>query len=142
MSQLDRLNPKAHLALTWSFVPLIVFFFIGMIPMSGFIPPPSPMNSAAEILAFYTSHVTALRLGLVVSALSFTLMFGWGAAIAVWTGRIEKGFPVLTYTQLVCCSGGSALTFVIFLVWSVASLFSARSVRTSRAQRRTSKKLT
>ena len=121
MSQFDRINPRVHLAITWSAVPLIVFFFIGMVPMSGFIPPPSPLASAAEIVHFYTSHLTSLRLGLVVSALSFTLMFAWGCAIAVWTWRIEKGFPILTFTQLVCCSAGSALTFMIFLVWSVAS---------------------
>ena len=121
MSQFDRINPRVHLAITWSAVPLIVFFFIGMVPMSGFIPPPSPLASPAEIVYFYTSHLTSLRLGLVVSALSFTLMFAWGCAIAVWTWRIERGFPILTFTQLVCCSAGSALTFMIFLVWSVAS---------------------
>lgn len=114
-------NPSAHLALTWSCVPLIIFFFIGMVPMSDFIPPPSPLESADEILAFYQADLTSIRLGMVVSALSFTLLFGWGCAIAAQTQRIENGFPVLSYTQLVCCSGGSALTFMIFLVWSVAS---------------------
>lgn len=121
MTQLDRINPTVHLVITWSSVPLIFFFFIGMVPMSGFIPPPSPMAPAAEIVAFYTSNLTSIRLGQLVSALSFTLMFAWGASIAVWTGRIERGFPILTYTQLMSCAGSSALTFMIFLVWSVAS---------------------
>jgi len=96
----DYFNPKVHLALTWSGVPLIILFFIGMVPMSGFIPPSSPMESASDILAFYTSNLTMIRAGLVVSAISFTLMFGWGCAIAVWTYRIERGFPILTFTQL------------------------------------------
>jgi hypothetical protein len=121
MDQLGKINHKVHLAITWSAVPLMIFFFIGMVPMSGFIPPPSPMASAAEIVAMYSANLTGIRLGMVVSALAFTLMFAWGCSIAVWTYRIEKGFPILTFTQLVTCSAGSALTFLIFLIWSVAS---------------------
>src|SRR5262245_30862220 len=121
MSRLERISPNVHLALVWSAVPLIVFFFIGMVPLSGFIPPPSPSDSAQEVVNHYTDNLTAVRVGLIVSALSFTLMFAWGASIAVWTARIEEGFPGLTFTQLMCCAGGSALTFLIFLIWSVAS---------------------
>ena len=117
----ENFNPRVHLALTWSCVPLIIFFFIGMIPMSDFIPPPSPLESAESILAFYSADLWMIRAGMVVSAISFTLLFAWGCSIAVWTYRIERGFPILTFTQLVCCAGGAALTFMIFLVWSVAS---------------------
>ena len=117
----ELFNPRVHLALTWSCVPLIILFFIGMMPMSGFIPPPSPMAGADEIVAFYKADLTMIRAGMVVAAISFTLLFGWCCAVAVWTYRIEKGFPILTFTQLVCGSGGAALTFMIFLVWSVAS---------------------
>ena len=121
MSRLEKINPGTHLLLTWSAVPLIVVFFIGMIPLAGFIPPPDPQDSADQIVAMYTENLTAIRVGLILSALSFTLMFAWGASLASLTFRTENGFPGLTFTQLVCCSAGSALTFLIFLIWSVAS---------------------
>ena len=121
MNPLDKINAKVHLAITWSCVPLIVLFFIGMVPMSHFIPPPSPLASAEEIASFYANNLTQIRLGMVVAAFGFVLLFAWGCSIAVWTFRIERGFPILTFTQLLGCAGGASLTFMIFLVWSVAS---------------------
>ena len=121
MNSLDRINPMAHLVICWSSVPLMILFFIGMVPMSHFIPPPSPLTPAGEIAAFYANNLTQIRLGQLVAAMGFNFMFCWGCSIAVWTYRIEKGFPILTFSQLMGCAGGSALTFMIFLVWSVAS---------------------
>jgi hypothetical protein len=40
--------------------------------MSGFIPPPSPSLTADQIAAFYASHATMIRLGMIVSLFGIT----------------------------------------------------------------------
>jgi hypothetical protein len=121
LKALELFDPKVHLVLTWTFVPLFILFLIGMVPLADFIPPTSPMDSAEEILAFYKANLFGIRLGQLIAAFGFTLIFAWGCAVSVWTYRIEKGFPILTFTQLMGCASGGALTFMIFLVWTVAA---------------------
>ena len=69
----------------------------------------------------HVANQIARRLGLILAALSFTLMLPWGASMAVWTSRIEKGFPGLTFTSLTCLAAGAAMTYIIFVIWSVAA---------------------
>lgn len=117
----SKISPRNHLLLAWSGPVVVLVFFIGMVPLSGFIPPSDPGDSAREVVAWYQDDLTARRLGLILAALSFTLMLPWGASIAVWTWRIEKGFPGLTVTSVACLAAGAAMTYTIFVVWSVAA---------------------
>lgn len=105
----------------WSGPALVVLFLIGCIPLAGFIPPPSPAASADEIAAMFRDDTTAIRIGCLVMIVGLSLIAPWGATIAAQTRRMERGFPILTYTQIACV--GAALIVVIFIpmAWAVAA---------------------
>src|SRR5205085_8458100 len=59
--------------------------------------------------------------GMLLSIFAVTLLAPWGVAIAAQTRPSEKGFPVLSDTQIACVAGGMALFVLDILVWAVAS---------------------
>src|ERR1700752_2759160 len=98
--------------------PAMAFIFgIGFFPIAGFIPPPSPAGSAAEIAQWYGDNLTGIKLGTVVMMFGVVLIAPWGVALAVHTARTEKGLPVLACLQIMCV-GVVTFTIVLFtLLW-------------------------
>ena len=58
------MNPTAHRICAWTGPVLVLFFFIGLVPLAGFVPPPEPSGSPGEIQNLYTDDLTAVRAGL------------------------------------------------------------------------------
>jgi hypothetical protein len=105
----------------WMGPAMAVIFGIGFFPIAGFIPPPSPAASAAEIVAWYSNNLTGIRLGTVIMMFGAVLIAPWGVALAVHTARTEKGFPLFACLQIMCV-GVVMFTIVLFtLLWAVAS---------------------
>jgi hypothetical protein len=100
---------------------LVVFFFVGLVPFAGFVPPPDPRGSPTEIQALYTDHLTSVRVGLLISTVSVSLFFPWGAAIAVLTRRSESTFPVFTYMQVACVAMAGIVAMFCCMLWSWAA---------------------
>jgi len=95
-----------------------VLFGIGFV-LAGFLPPPAPSETAAQIARFFDSD--SVRAGTVVMMAGIPLIGVWGCALAALTRRTETGFPVLTCIQ-VGCAAIVVLTITIFdLIWAVAS---------------------
>jgi hypothetical protein len=57
----------------------------------------------------------------------FACYAAWAAAIAVWTRKMEPGFPILTYASIACIGVATVMFEVIPMTWAVAS-FRAGSI--------------
>lgn len=119
-AQLDSLR-RRQLLLAWSGPFFVVFFFIGLVAFMGFVPPPSPANSAEVTASLYRDHLGSMRVGIVICSLSVAMMASWGASVAVRCRRTEEHFPVFTYTQLACIGVGTMVAVFCFLFWAVAA---------------------
>src|SRR4051794_30418335 len=108
---------QVHRALVWTGPALVVLVLVGMIPLAGFIPPPSPNASSQEIVALFAGNSAKIRLACIAMMLGFALFGTWSAALVVWTRRLEPGYPVLTYASLICLGTGMLLLEAIPVVW-------------------------
>jgi hypothetical protein len=115
------LNTSVLRIAAWCGPALVVLFFLGLVAIAGYIPPPSPAASAEQIASWYRENTTAIRIGLLVVSIGVALQAPWGASIAVWTRRGESNYPVLAYTQLICLGFTLVDAFFMAMVWGVAS---------------------
>ena len=98
----------------WCGAAFLVLFGLGFWAIAGFIPPPSPKESSAQIARLYMDHTNRIRAGLAITMFASTLQFPWVAVISVQLKRIEGAASPMSYAQLV--SGG--IGFLLF-VWPV-----------------------
>ncbi|GAA5166360.1 hypothetical protein GCM10023321_57430 [Pseudonocardia eucalypti] len=102
--------------------PAMVFGWIASFALlAGFIPPPSPRLTPEDLVALYSEHTLAIRLGLMLTMFASALLVPFAAVISAQMRRIEGTRAVLAPTQLV--SGGLlALEFIIpLMVWQTAA---------------------
>lgn len=116
---------RLQLLCVWAgpaFVLLYLIFFMGV---SGFIPPPPPSWTAAQVGAFYDAHRTGIRVGQLGALIASTLLFPFWAVITGHIARIERVDrgrpPVLALMQF----GGAVLLQVFFalcsMMWIIAT---------------------
>jgi hypothetical protein len=117
------MSRRAQLVCAWAGPALVVVFLIGCIPLAGFIPPPHPADSAQRIAQIYREHTTSIRLGCLLMTVGLSLIAPWGAALTVWTRRMEqeKQFPTLTYTQVASVAVATVIVVLIPIAWAVAA---------------------
>jgi hypothetical protein len=126
------MNTRVQLACAWLGPVFVVLFFVGLVPLAGFVPPPSPTDSAAKVAAFYRDDTTAIRIGLFLMTMSTALTIPWGLTIATWTKRAEGSYSLLTYAQIACIGISSLVGVLTGLVWSVAAFRPEMSPETLR----------
>ena len=73
---------------------MAVLFGIGFL-IAGFIPPPSPDDSAQQIAAMYSEDPTAIRIGLIFTLISSALLGPYFAVLTVQMQRMEGVRPGL-----------------------------------------------
>src|SRR5882757_1482136 len=115
------MNTKLQLACAWLGPVFVFMFFLGLVPLAQFVPPPSPNASASTIGHLYRDDPTRVRLGLLLMTMSTALTIPWGLTIATWTKRAEGRYSLLTYTQIACIGLSSLVGVLTGLVWSVAA---------------------
>lgn len=76
-------------------VVMLVAFLI-----AGFIPPPSPHDTALQIAHIFRAHPTRIRFGLVLTMFGAALLGPFAAVITVQMKRIEGRHSPLAYLQL------------------------------------------
>jgi hypothetical protein len=108
------MNRTSQLLCAWSGPLFLVLFGIGMVPLAGFIPPPTAHDSAQEIVKLYSEHTDRLRAGLVLMMIGAAFIGSWTAAVSVQLKRIEGRFSPMTYTQV--ATGAAGILVVIFPV--------------------------
>lgn len=107
--------------LTWAGVFWIVCFFIGMVPLAGWIPLPSPNDTAAEVQAMYREDTDLLRAGLgliFASTIGYLLFCG---ALASQTSRIAGAPKGLRYAQIGSLGACTILIIVPIIIWFTAA---------------------
>jgi hypothetical protein len=104
----------------WSGPAMFIGWLVSFWPLAGYIPPPSPSDSAGHVLATYRSHTGAIHAGLIISMVSCALLVPFSAVISAQLRRIEGRRSVWTMTQIV--SGAVlSLEFIFPLMfWQVA----------------------
>ena len=95
----------------WSGVGFMALFFLGFGVIAGYIPPPNPANSAAEVAQRYRDDANAIRTGMLLSMYALVLYVPWVATLSVHLRRIEGTHTPLTYSQL---GLGAVLTVAFF----------------------------
>jgi hypothetical protein len=78
----------------------MALFFLGFGVIAGYIPPPNPANSAADVAARYRHDANAIRAGMLISMYALVLYVPWVAVLAVQMKRIEGRHTPLSYAQL------------------------------------------
>jgi len=116
-----RLNPKIQRAMVWSGPLLVVIMLIGLIPLTGFIPIPSPLLTSDQIATMYTERQVAIRIGCALMMIAGAFWASWNAVIVMWMRRMESGYPSLTFASL-CCVGYGIWPFEAYpLSWALAA---------------------
>jgi hypothetical protein len=97
-------NTRVQMASAWCAIIFMVVFALGFWVLAGFIPPPSPALSPAQITRQFQGNTTGIRVGMLLMEFGAALLLPWGGAIAVQMKRIEGRHTVLTYTRIMAGS--------------------------------------
>lgn len=103
-------------ACAWCGVAFTALFGVGFL-IAGFLPPPSPGESASQLAHLYRHDATGIRIGLQIAWSSSVLFLPFVALLAMLMRRAEGEFAPWAYTQL-AAGIGSVIVFVIPL-WNV-----------------------
>lgn len=112
------MDTKHQLLCTWSAPIFVVLLSVGWVLVAGYIPPHSPDASAIEIAEFYRRHAAPIKAGMILSMLAAGFVGPWVAVIATQMKRIEGGFPVLAYTQMICGAIGILAFLLPVMIWA------------------------
>lgn len=112
---------RTELWLAWSGAPFVVLFFLGLLVIAGWVPPPSPALNAADVAELYRADNFSIRLGVLCCFLGTMFFLAFGAGIAGQTRRIPGVAPAVTYFQI--ASFASAVLILIFpmICWWAAA---------------------
>jgi hypothetical protein len=103
-------------ACAWCGVAFTVLFGVGFL-IAGFLPPPSPGESASHLAHLYRHDATRIRIGLQIAWSASVLFLPFVALLTMLMKGSEGEFAPWSYTQLLA-GLGSVIVFVIPL-WNV-----------------------
>lgn len=112
---------KVELACVLSAVPFVVLFFVGLLLLADFVPPPSPDMTAQQVAQMYIDDGDRIRAGLLLAFLGTTCFFFFGCAIATQTGRIRDVSPTLKHVQVASVGAGSLIIVFPIMMWCAAA---------------------
>jgi len=121
------MNPRVLKLCAWSGTACLVVMGIGFAGIAGFIPPPSPHDSAQETARLFVEDKDAIRIGMILSMMAAALLVPFAVAITLQMRRIEGPHSALAFIQL-----GLGAIFVlefIYLIffWQVATFRTDRA---------------
>lgn len=108
-----------------------VVMLIGLWPVAGLIPVPSPSNSADQIAAFYQENTGALRAGLFIGLIGMGAYGPLCASITRRMLRMRPKQPALAYTQLAAATVGWVFLFLPILIMSATAYRPERAAETT-----------
>jgi hypothetical protein len=106
-------------AAVWSGIVLIVAMIFAQGFLMHFIPPPSPALSADKLAHKFIDRQNEIRLGCLIQCIFWSFWATWSIAITVFIRRMERGFPILTYSSLALNGGGYVFFILIPMTWAV-----------------------
>jgi hypothetical protein len=114
-------HTRNQLACLWTTVICLGLAGVGFFGVSGYVPPPHASLSADELADFYASHHDRIRIGMLITLISWV---GWATLVAVIStqlARIETGTKVLTILQAICGTLGWVILTIASLVLEAAA---------------------
>lgn len=127
------MSHRAFVLSAWSGPLMTLGFFVGLMLLAHFIPPPSPAADADQIAQMFRDNTTGIRIGLFISMLATGLLCPFYAAITIQMVRIERGWSVLSVTQAVA-GACSVLEIVLpMMIWQTAAFRPERTPETTQA---------
>jgi hypothetical protein len=117
---MPSMNITAQRLCVWCGPIMIATWASAFMFLCGFIPPPDPAKTRAELVAQFSDNTSLIRLGLVISVFACSLLVPFCAVIAAQMRRMEGVRSVLAQTQLV--SGGLLCVEFLFpfAIWQTA----------------------
>jgi hypothetical protein len=113
-------NFTALRVLTWTGPVLIGTLIVAMVSI-GFIPPPSPADSAEAIARRFVEGHTTIPIACIIMMIAWTFWATYGVAITTMLRKTERGLPVLSYTGIALVGGGMVFFEMIPMTWAVAA---------------------
>lgn len=115
------INPQVQRGCAYCAPFVMTFFFLGLL-VAGWLPPPSPGDSATEVARMYQDNTDAMRIGFILIAIGGTLYAPLIVAISMQMRRIEGPFPALAWIQFgLGLIGGPAFFIIPTFFWETAA---------------------
>ena len=109
-----------QLLCAWSGPASAVLSILGLVVISGFVPPQDPSDSAQQIAGWYSDNDTRILIGMIVGMTGFTLFVPFGIGVALQTRRIENR-PAMTYIQIACVAIAALEGVMAAFIWGAAA---------------------
>jgi len=119
MSKRIELDAGLAKAAVWSGIALIVAMIIAQGFLMHFIPPPSPSLSAQELAQRFIDRRDQIRLGCLIQCIFWSFWATWGIAITLFIRKMERSYPILTYSSIALVGGGYVFFILIPMTWAV-----------------------
>lgn len=103
----------------WSGIAFFFAFFAACI-LGGFIPPPSPHMTGAELVAKFQGNKAGVGVAMMLGYLGALLLVPWSAVISLQMWRIEGRMPMLSLTAFGAGIANAVAFYMPFIFWSGA----------------------
>lgn len=114
-------NTGSQLLCVHAALAMVVLMGVALL-MAGWVPPPSPAQTAAETALMYQSGANGIRFSALLMMLGGTMYWPFSVAIADQMKRIEgAGHHPLADVQLACATGTVLAILLAGLLWLVAA---------------------
>ncbi len=108
-------------AAMWSGVLFVVFLIVAQGLLMQFVPGPSPDLSAQEVADRFIERKTEIRIGSVIQIIVWTFWATWASGIIILLRRMERGYPVITYSAIALNGASVCIIVLIPMTWAVAA---------------------
>jgi len=119
------MDTTAQRLCAWSGIACVAVFLVGFGLIAGFISPPAPTLTGAQLARLFTDDAVRIRLGMIVSLFAAALLASWSAVITVQMKRMQRRVAALAYTNL-AVGALFVLEFIISLIIWESMTFRAR----------------
>lgn len=116
-----QINAASLKLCAWCGIGCTIGWVIGFFWLAGFLPPPSPSDSAETIAAMFRENTMGIRLGMIVMMFGSVLYLPWSVGISMQMMRIEGRVAPMSYTQMLM---GAIFVWVFLLgdyTWQAAA---------------------
>jgi hypothetical protein len=93
------MNARTQRILVW-LAPIMVVIWLGAFLIAGFLPVPSPADSAQQVAAMYDSHRTSIRVGVMLTIACAVMLAPFIGITTAQMKRVEGRGSPLAYAQL------------------------------------------
>jgi hypothetical protein len=115
------------MACAWAGPLLVVLFGLGLTVFGHMIPANSPTASIQDVMNFYVTHQTGVRIGMTMAMFGSGLFIPFAIALATQSRRAAPNHPILFHIQ-VACSVGATMLGVMFCLSGGLAAFRAGTI--------------